>query len=323
MKNVFITGITGLLGTNLVIELLEQGYHITALARNPGNYTGPHSDRLQLIQGELDDDYDFCLEGMHMVIHIAAETSTRLYTYADYEKVNYEGTVCIFEKAKKNKISKFVFISTANTVGHGSLSCLGNEDAPFRYPFTRLFYAQSKRKAEEYLLDNASGIDVKILNPTFMIGGWDAKPSSGSIILYYLRNRFIFYPPGGKNFVPVKDVVHAVMNSFHMGHPGERYVVAGENLSYKEFFRRVREIDRKPKIFILIPRFLLTVLGKVGNILRAIHIKTSLSGVHMKILCTENYYDHQKSKVHLGITGSSLDRAISDCRAYLLKHRLR
>ncbi|MBX9448418.1 MAG: NAD-dependent epimerase/dehydratase family protein [Taibaiella sp.] len=321
MKRVFVTGITGLLGTNLAIELLEQGYHITGLARNPGNYTGPHADRLQLIRGELDDD--FCLEGMDMIIHIAAETSTRLYTYAEYEKVNYEGTVSIFEKARKNKIPKFVFISTANTVGHGSLSRLGNESAPFRYPFTRLFYAQSKRKAEEYLMDHASGIEVKILNPTFMIGGWDAKPSSGSVILYYLRNRVIFYPPGGKNFVPVKDVVHAVVNSFHSGHPGERYVIAGENLSYREFFRRVREIDGKPKIFILIPGFLLTVLGKVGNILRAVHIKTSLSGINMKILSTENYYDHQKAKAHLGVTGSFLDQAIRDCRAYLLKHRLR
>lgn len=34
MKNVFITGITGLLGTNLAIELLEKHYTVRALLRN-------------------------------------------------------------------------------------------------------------------------------------------------------------------------------------------------------------------------------------------------------------------------------------------------
>ena len=39
-----------------------------------------------------------------------------------------------------------------------------------------------------------------------MIGAFDTKPSSGRIILFGLKIRLVVCPPGGKNFVHVKDV---------------------------------------------------------------------------------------------------------------------
>src|SRR5690554_1361246 len=212
-KTVFITGISGLLGTNLANELLDKGYYIKAIIRNPGKYFGKKTSNLELIQSDLFSDFSSYLSGVEIVIHAAAETATDLLGYDDYDKINHTATVQLFEASKRQKVKQFIFISSANTIGSGSLDYSGNETLKMKRPFSDLFYAQSKLKAEKYLQENQNGIVLKILNPTFMIGAYDSKPGSGRIVLMGLNKKIVFYPPGGKNFVPVKNVVSAVINS--------------------------------------------------------------------------------------------------------------
>lgn len=237
--------------------------------------------------------------------------------YSDYKKTNYDATVRLFEKAKEQKVAQFIFISSANTIGYGSLKALGNETKKIQKPFAKLFYAQSKLQAEKYLLTQNQEIQVKILNPTFMIGAYDSKPSSGKIILMGLKKRIVFYPPGGKNFVPVKDVVNAIINAFHKGTSGEKYLIAGTNLSYKTFFKELRSITNQKQILIPIPKFLLLTVGTFGSFMRKLNIETSLSSSNMKTLCVKNYYTNQKSIQELNIQYSSLNNAIKEAADYL------
>jgi dihydroflavonol-4-reductase len=74
MKNIFITGISGLLGTNLVNLLLEQNYRVTGLIRNPNSFTGTRNENLTLLKGNLFDDYSTIFSDTDIVIHIAADT---------------------------------------------------------------------------------------------------------------------------------------------------------------------------------------------------------------------------------------------------------
>lgn len=316
MKRIFITGITGLLGTNLANALLDLNYEVTAIIRNPDKYIGKRTGNLNLVQMDLWGDYDKYLNEADIVVHIAAETGTHLIKYADYERTNYDATIRLFEKAKEQKVAQFIFISSANTIGYGSLKALGNETKKIQKPFAKLFYAQSKLQAEKYLLTQNQEIQVKILNPTFMIGAYDSKPSSGKIILMGLKKRIVFYPPGGKNFVPVKDVVNAIINAFHKGASGEKYLIAGTNLSYKTFFKELRSISNQKQILIPIPKFLLLTVGSFGSFMRKLNIETSLSSSNMKTLCVKNYYTNQKSIQELNVQYSSLNNAIKEAIDY-------
>jgi len=317
MKRIFITGITGLLGTNLANALLDLDYEVTAIIRNPDKYIGKRTGNLNLVQMDLWGDYDKYLKETDIVVHIAAETRTYLIKYTDYERTNYDATIRLFEKAKEQKVAQFIFISTANTIGYGSLKALGNETKKIQKPFTKLFYAQSKLQAEKYLLTQNKEIQIKILNPTFMIGAYDSKPSSGKIILMGLKKRIVFYPPGGKNFVPVKDVVNAIINAFHKGTSGEKYLIAGTNLSYKTFFKELRSISNQKQILVPIPKFLLLTVGTFGSFMRKLNIETSLSSSNMKTLCVKNYYTNQKSIQELNVQYSSLNNAIKEAADYL------
>lgn len=316
MKTVFITGISGLLGTNLTNELLDNGYYVKAVIRNPEKYFGKKTANLKLIQSDLSSDFSSYLFNIEIMVHIAAETATNLLDYDDYDKINYRVTAKLFEESKKQNVKQFIFISSANTIGYGNLGFLGNETLKIKSPFSDLFYAQSKLKAEKYLQENQDGIVLKILNPTFMIGSYDSKPSSGKIILMGLNKKILFYPPGGKNFVSVKDVVSAVISSFKFGNSGEKYLIAGENLSYKQFFLKLNRISNQKQVLLPFPKIVLIAMGYLGNLFRKLRIKTSIGLINMKILCVNNYYSNQKSIEQLKVNYTSIDDAISQAIKY-------
>lgn len=312
MKKVFVTGATGLLGTNTIIKLLQYDYSVIALVRKKSSWMGEESETLKLIEGDLFSDISEHLQEVDAVIHVAAETSQDLLRYEDYKKINYDAVVHLFAQAAAAEVERFLFVSTANTLGYGNSGVLGSENAPQLYPFTHSFYAKSKLETENYLLQQNRGTKVVILNPTFMIGAYDRKPSSGKIIFWAWRKKIVFYPKGGKNFVHAEDAAEGIIKAIEKGKHGEKYLLANENLTYKEFFGKINRITGHQSFMIPIPNSGLVVLGIIGDCLRKLNIKTSLSSSNMKALRINNFYSNRKSSEELGIRYQPVDKAVED-----------
>jgi dihydroflavonol-4-reductase len=316
MKTVFVTGASGLLGTNLVHLLTERGYFVKGLVREKSRYKGIRHPNLQLLEGGLFDDLTKVLTDVDYIVHIAAVTSQHLIDYADYWKVNGHATIQLFHAAVKCKVKKFLFISTANTLGHGTLAVPGNEHEPAMEPFSASLYARSKKMAEDYLFSQKEKMDVVIVNPTFMLGAYDTKPSSGRIILMAWKKKVIFCPPGGKNFVHVEDVAEGIIKCIEKGRSGEKYLLANENMSYKDFFQKVNKLTGYKTLMVRMPETVLNMLGALGELLRRLGIKTSVGLVNMRILCAGNYFSNAKSVSELGLTYRPVDQAIADAVNY-------
>ncbi len=319
MKKVFVTGGSGLLGTNTVIKLLEYGYFVTALVRKKSSWMGEENENLRLIEGDLFSDISECLQDVETVIHIAAETAQDLLHYDDYRTVNYDASVHLFSQADAAGVGKFLFVSTANTLGYGHKEAWGSEKAPQLYPFTHSFYAKSKLETEDYLLQQNRTTKVIIVNPTFMIGAHDHKPSSGRIIFWTLNKKMVFYPKGGKNFVHVEDAANGIIKAIENGQNGEKYLLAGENLSYKDFFRKVNNFTNGNPLMIPIPDTALVLLGYLGDGLRKLKIRTSLSSPNMKALRISNFYSNRKSAEELGLSYQTVDKAVEDAVRFFEK----
>ncbi|MCP1300448.1 NAD-dependent epimerase/dehydratase family protein [Chryseobacterium sp. S0630] len=323
MKKVCVTGATGLLGTNVILKLLQNGYSVTALVRKKSSWLGEENKNLKLLEADLSSDISVHLTDIDCIIHIAAETRQNLIRYDEYRKVNYEAVVNLFTHAELMGVKKFLFVSTANTLGFGNTAFRGSEKAPQIYPFTHSFYAQSKQAAEDYLLKKCKNTEVIIVNPTFMIGAYDSKPSSGKIIFWAWKKKLIFYPKGGKNFVHVEDAANGIVNAVEKGKNGEKYLLANENLSYRDFFKKVNRITEQNPIMIPIPNKLLSFLGLMGDGLRKLKIKTDLSSANMKALQIFNYYSNQKSIEELGVQYRSIDKAIEEAVQYFIENPVR
>lgn len=316
-----MTGANSLLGTNLIHTLLDQGYFVKGLVRDASKYEGIRHQNLELTEAGLFDDLTAHLQGCDSVIHVAAETGQNLLRYSDYQKINYHATARLFDASINCNIKRFLFVSTANTLGFGTMTDPGCEQMQMKWPFSRSDYVKSKMEAEDYLIRNKHKIDVVILHPTFMIGAYDTKPSSGKIILFGLKTRIIFYPPGGKNIVHVKDVAEGILQSMVKGANGKHYLLCNENLTYAAFFKKLDQIAHHSSIRIRIPKPVLLTVGYFGDLLRFFKVKTNVSSVNMRILCVNNFYSNAKSVKELGMQYRPIEQAVRDAISYFGKKR--
>ena len=316
MKTVFVTGINGLLGTNLVNLLLKSGFRVKGLIRNPETYKGCKSEHLSLICGTLFDDFTKVLSDVDYLVHIAAATSQNILSEAYYWKVNSNATKQLYQASIRCKVKKFIFVSTANTIGYGSITNPGIEEAVRRNPFDESIYAQSKKSAENYILTRNNKMETIVVNPTFMLGAYDTKPSSGKILLMAWKRKIVFYPPGGKNFVHVEDVAKGILTAMEKGRNKEKYLLSNDNLTYGDFFMRVNQVCRQKPLMIKVPKWILIMVGYVGDALRRLNVATSISSLNMRILCVNNFYSNSKSKSELDIHYQSTEKAIADAVNY-------
>lgn len=309
---VCVTGTNGFLASNLVMQLLDEGYEVNGLIRRVGKLHIPGHQRFNLFIGDINDSASLerAMNGCTYVIHAAALTDQRIPDYETYHRINTEGTLQVIEAAVKCNIKRLVYVSTANTIGHGFLTP-AQETMAMSAPFNRSHYALSKQAAESYAIAVQECIETVVVNPTFMLGKYDNKSSAYNIVSMGLK-RVIFCAPGGKNFVHVKDVARGIIAAMEKGTSGENYLLAGENLSYTEFFTRMNSITRLKPLVVTLPSWMLLAAGAAGSLLRIAGIRTAVSLTNMRILCTRNYYSNAKARKQLGITFLPVEYAIKD-----------
>ena len=313
---VLVTGISGLLGSNIAHLLRERGYDFAGMARKTSNLSSLKDLDFEKRRGVIQDPGEVkqAMEGCDVVIHAAADTNHFTTAYKQAFEINYTGLKNVIEAAKFHGVKKLIYIGTANVFGNGTASKPGDELSPFAYLKNNSAYIQSKYLAHQLIQEEAAnGFPVVALNPTFMLGAYDAKPSSGQMILYALSRKVVFAPPGGKNFVHVRDVATAAVNAIEKGKPGESYLLGHENLSYKAFFNLVKEVSGKNFIQVKIPAAALLTIGKAGEFfqkLTGLHSQVTVSNT--QLLCAMHYYSSAKAQKDLDFPQTPVKEAIKD-----------
>jgi dihydroflavonol-4-reductase len=322
---VLVTGANGLLGANIVEELNKRGADVRIFTRETSDLTGVQDLKYEHFTGDLldPDAIDRAVEGCDYVIHAAANTSQWPTDYHHYEPVNVNATRHVVDAVKNHRVKRLVFVSSANAFGNGTLERPGtelNEFAGFRLGSG---YMISKYIAQQLILDEVerSKLPAIVVNPTFMLGARDSKPSSGQIILMGLNKKVQALPPGGKNFVHVRDVAVATCNALEKGRIGECYLLANENLTYRSFFALLNQITDGNPAYLSIPGWLLKIIGRMGNLTEKITKKgASLNTVNARLLCLDNYYSASKAIEALDLPQTSIDEAIKEALAWFEKN---
>jgi dihydroflavonol-4-reductase len=317
---VLITGATGLLGNHVARALAARGHQVRVLTR-------PTSDRGVLADVPCEYAYgDLCnagalreaVVGVEAVVHSAAVTAAGVTADSYYEEVNLQGTVRLVEAMQRAGCRRLVHVSTANTLGPGSRRQPGTESSPFALQHYGSGYVNTKYQAEQFVLskNGHGGLEAVVVNPTFMIGSHDYKPSSGQLLLHGLRPVQLC-PPGGKNFVPVKDAAQGVCEALLRGQPGRNYLLAGDNLTYAEFFDKVQAIAGRRPFRVKVPRPLFHLAGLTGTALGKVRRKeVDFNYVNARLLSLDNYYSGQRAREELQMPHTSLDDAIREALAW-------
>ena len=323
--NVLVTGANGLLGHHVVMELIKQQHKVRIIVRSSKNIYFDLST-IQTFEGNF-SDYDIlkrAAKGCEVIVHIAAITSTDLLNYNDYIAVNVGGTAQIIKVAHELKINNIVFVSSSNTIGYGVDQKTSNEQFEIQFPFSNSFYAQSKLKAEQLIVEASlkPHQHIVIVNPSFMIGAYDTKPSSGKLVIMGYKKPLMFIPKGGKNFVAVRDVAVLICNALTLGRNGERYLATGVNLTFKEYYTLQKEIGNYRQFIVEIPDFILIMIGKLGDLIRKFGIKTNLCSMNLRQLLIRENYTNQKAKAELELVVTDLKIAIKEAIDWFIARKM-
>ena len=314
---VLLLGANGLLGHNVMNKLIEDGHRVRVLVRRrPFDVEG-----IEVIYGNFLDNGMLreAAQGCEAIINCTGTTDMSLLHYNDYLPVNAEGAERIVHVMKETGIRILAHVSTANTIGYGNPRKYANETEPIQAPFSKSYYAMSKVKSENYLLQvaaNDSKLHIIIVNPGFMVGAYDSKPSSGQLLLAGYRKPLMIAPSGGKSFLHVKDAATAIVNALTMGRNGERYLLTGTEMPIQLFYRLQSEVCGYNQKLWILPNWVLSVAGVLGDLIRLMGIRTQLSTRNVRQLMVREYYDNQKATEELAMPHTELREAILDFFIY-------
>jgi nucleoside-diphosphate-sugar epimerase len=235
-KKILVTGAAGLLGGEVVRQLLDQGFSVTAVI-----HTAPlRISHPKLIIRNCNILDTSCLEeimpGISHVYHCAAFISFESKDKSSLFKVNVEGTENIVNACLDANIKKLVHVSSVSALGRIRNDVEVNEQMNWSEETGNSAYGKSKFLGElEVWRGRGEGLDTVIVNPSIILGGnnWD---NGSSAIFKSIYNEFKWYTEGASGFVDVRDVAKAMIHLMNSNITGERFIISGENLSYKEIF---------------------------------------------------------------------------------------
>ena len=317
MKKVLVTGANGLLGANVVRKLSSIGYLVKAMIRIGSNALSLKGAEYELFEGEITNKEDVfeAVSDCDYVIHSAAQTALAASSLEAFIEINVKATRLIVEACKHFKIKRFVFVSTANCYTNGTIDNPGDETSGFMPWLKGSGYAYSKYLAQQEVLLNVKkhAFPAIIVSPTFLIGPYDAKPSSGTLLLHGYKNRIVFYPPGGKSFIDVEMAAKAICNALTKGRIGVSYLLAGRNMTYKDFFRIVEKQSGQRKIRIQIPYAILSTIGGISSLIEKLFsFSLPLNAVNARLLSLDNYFSNKKAVSELGLEETDVGDAVAD-----------
>ncbi|KAI0059541.1 C-3 sterol dehydrogenase [Artomyces pyxidatus] len=172
-----VIGGSGFLGRNIVQGLLDRGdslavFDIVQRYDDVPFYSGDISDEVQVSQA-------IQKSGATCIIHTASPPHG-IEDPALYWKVNVEGTKAVIAAAIANKVTKFVYTSSAGVVFNGEDLVDIDERLPFPdKPMDP--YNESKAKAEELVLaaNGSGGLLTVALRPSGIFGPGDRQAVEG------------------------------------------------------------------------------------------------------------------------------------------------
>lgn len=254
---VAVTGASGHIGSCLVRELIKNGAHVKVLVHNfESNLSNLD---VEFCHGSLSDinSLKILCDGIDVVFHLAAKIALDNRHSDQVYAVNVTGTKNLIEAAKWAGVKKFIHFSSIDALWFNSSEKVIDETTPL-VETNKSIYAFTKAESERLVLNAVKkGLDAVILSPTAVIGPYDFRISFlGRALIKIYQNKIPMLISGGYNWVDVRDVAQAAIQSAKTGRKGERYILSGNFCTLKELSEITGKISGKATPKYLAPVYL-------------------------------------------------------------------
>lgn len=315
-----ITGASGHFGNVLCREFIAQGHKVKALY---------HSDTsafrnldIAKFQGNVLDKNSLIefVKGCNVIVNSAAIISIHGDPNGIVFRTNTEGPRNILELAIEFNVKKLIHVSSTHAVIEHPLNKPFDETRAYKTAKS-FAYDYSKASGEQIMLDafRSGNIEGIIVRPSSIVGPFDFKPSElGKALMDFKERKIPILPPGGHNFVDVRDISAAVINAVEKGKNGEIYLLSGKYLSLKELASLVTKVTgvKTPKMVMpfWFMQFILPFVKLYGKITGAAPVFTKEA-----IYALKNGHpnmDNTKAKEELNLTCRPMEETLRDFYAW-------
>lgn len=245
---ILVTGGAGLVGSELIRQLLDKGKKVIAIYNNTA-LPDFNSTNLQQVKCNILDvvGLEEAMHGVQEVYHCAAIVTFNPRRRTEMFKINIEGTANVVNAVLDAGIRKMVYVSSVAALGRIRNGELINETMNWSEETSNSAYGQSKFLAEmEVWRGIGEGLDAVMVNPTIIIGPGDWN-SGSSQIFKNVYNEFPWYADGVTGFVDVRDVASAMIQLMESDITAERFIISAGNRSYRDVFNLIaKSFGKKP-----------------------------------------------------------------------------
>ena len=318
-KKILITGANGFVGSAITKLALKKKFKVNVLVRHDADIKNLEEvkSKIKIFYGDLRDieSLESPISESDIIFHVAADYRLWARNPKELYDSNVRGTenICLVSN-KLNKI--LVYTSSVATLGISEKE-ESNEDTEVNFKEMLGDYKKSKYLAESIVLRFIKKKKLKaiIVNPSTPIGSGDIKPTpTGKIILDVLNGKMPAYVDTGLNLVHVDDVAEGHFLALRYGKFGEKYILGGENLHFKDFLDLISEYGSRPKVKVRINPKALLPLAYINQFFFKFFInKTpSLTVDGLKMSTKKMFFSSDKAKKKLRYRPRSVKNAIKD-----------
>ena len=332
---ILVTGSTGLVGSHVLLDLVNSGKKLRALKRRNSNldnikkvfsYYSKDVDKLftkiEFVEGDLLDIFSLeeAMQGVKQIYNCAGFVSFYNKDKDKLRQVNVNGTANLVNAALKTHVKKICHISSVAALGRAENNGTIDENTKWQNSKDNSFYAISKYGAEMEIWRGVhEGIDAIIVNPSIILGSghWE---SASSKLFKTIWKKMLFYTSGLNGFVDVRDVSKTMILLMESDIRNELFLINSENVSYKKLFDEIAENLGKPKPSIKANQFISEIawrLLKAGDVL--FNIEPVITKETAKTANNKYYYSNKKVVEALDYKFINIEQSIKDIAKLFLK----
>jgi dihydroflavonol-4-reductase len=239
-KPVLVAGASGFVGSHTARRLVKQGRNVRLLLRKTSNAEATKDLPVQVFYGDVLEPTSLrpAMEGCGSVFYSVVDPRFWLTDPAPIYRNNVEGLVNAMDAALACGVERFIFTSTMGTLGlnpNGPVT----EDIAFNWRDRASAYILARLEAENRFLaycrdKGLPGIALCVANT---YGPEDYQPTPHGKALWETAKGTMKYAlDAGAPTVDIRDVAEAAVLAERHGRIGERYIIANEFISNRDFY---------------------------------------------------------------------------------------
>jgi dihydroflavonol-4-reductase len=321
--SILVTGANGFIGSHIVRSLLARGYPVRAFVRNNADTRNLSWLNIEIVRGDLLKAGTIvdAADGCKAIIHAAGWINTHPLNSWRVWEVNFIGTANLLTAAHKAGVDKVIYTASIFTLGVGTGGQSANESVRDNLTHLKSPYISARRAAEAKatkMLEN--GLPLVFVYPTYCIGPGihDLSASPYRQLIAFLRGWMPFYSSGGLNLADVRDVAEAHVLALEHGGIGQKYLVGGENITFRDLLPRLAKAANVRRIALPVPN---AAILACGWLMQWLSRKPLMDAATARLMRYHWYYDSTKAMNELAYSPRPLDETLRDTVAWLRENR--